>query len=112
MKRYDTHIFICENRRPEDNPKGSCALKNSEEIRKHFKIKLSQITPPLNIRVNSCGCLDACEFGPAMVIYPEGIWYGNFSLNDVDEIIESHILHGKPVERLLIKDKRFHKDAR
>ena len=55
------------------------------------------------IRVNKCGCLDRCELGPVMVIYPEGIWYHYESRKDIDEILDTHVIHGRPVERLLLK---------
>ncbi|HMB58329.1 MAG TPA: hypothetical protein VKN35_00325 [Xanthomonadales bacterium] len=55
-----------------------------------------------NVRVNSAGCLDRCEEGPVCVVYPEGVWYTYVDEFDVDEIIESHLLKGKPVERLKI----------
>ena len=57
-----------------------------------------------DIRVNNAGCLERCELGPAMVIYPEGIWYHYDSEADIDEILESHVLNGKPVDRLQLKD--------
>ena len=55
------------------------------------------------VRANQSGCLDACEFGPSVVVYPEGIWYGRVTPEDVPEILESHLIGGKPVERLRIK---------
>jgi (2Fe-2S) ferredoxin len=59
------------------------------------------------VRANAAGCLDACEFGPSIVVYPEAIWYGGVQLGDLDEIIESHIINGQPVERLRIQDPRY-----
>lgn len=110
MKRFEKHVFICENKREEGHPRGCCSSKSSLELKKIFKEQLK--TKGLNhlIRANSSGCLDACEFGPAIVIYPEQTWYGNVSLADVDEIIESHLIKNVQVERLKIKDKRFNKD--
>ena len=55
------------------------------------------------IRVNQSGCLDKCELGPIMVIYPQGVWYSFKSIQDVDEIINTHLLKGKIVKRLIIK---------
>ena len=55
------------------------------------------------VRAQKAGCLDVCSFGPAMVVYPEGIFYGKVKLKDVKEIFESHILNNKPVERLILK---------
>ena len=110
MKRYEKHIFICENRRPDDHPRGCCARKGSSEIKESFKQKIKALGLNTSVRANTAGCLDACEFGVTVVVYPEQIWYGAVTLSDVDEIISSHILNNKPVERLFIKDKRYNKD--
>jgi (2Fe-2S) ferredoxin len=56
------------------------------------------------VRANKAGCLDQCEIGPTVVVYPEAVWYGHVTPADVDEIIESHIIGGQPVERLIIPD--------
>lgn len=58
------------------------------------------------IRTQKTGCLDVCDFGPALVVYPDGVFYGSVSLNDVDEIISSHIQNNVPVERLRLKFNR------
>ena len=110
MKRFDIHMFVCENVRPEDHPRGCCSRKGSVEFREALKKRVKELGLPIQVRVNGAGCLDACEFGVTMVVYPEQIWYGGVTIQDIDEIIESHILHGKPVERLMIQDKRFHRD--
>ena len=62
------------------------------------------------MRANTSGCLDACEFGASVVVYPEQIWYGGVTVDDVEEIIQSHIINNKPVERLFIKHPSFNKD--
>ena len=105
--RFERHIFICENIRPEDDPKGCCSAKGSAEIRQAMKKEIKQRGLRGVARANQSGCLDACEFGPSIVVYPEGIWYGGVKVEDVPEIIESHIINGKPVERLLIRDPKF-----
>ncbi len=64
------------------------------------------------MRANKSGCLDACEFGPTIVVYPDQVWYQNVSIEDVEQIIDEHILNDKPVERLKIKDAKFNKDER
>jgi (2Fe-2S) ferredoxin len=56
------------------------------------------------VRANKSGCLDQCELGPTVAVYPDGVFYGGVRPEDVDEIIESHIIHGQPVERLRISD--------
>lgn len=107
MARFEKHIFICENRRDNNDPRGCCANKNSIAVRELFKRRLKELGMNSKIRANSSGCLDACKFGPVIVVYPEQIWYGNVTIDDVEEIIQNHILNNKPVERLLIKEKKF-----
>jgi (2Fe-2S) ferredoxin len=111
MKRYNKHIFICENKRPPGHPKGCCSDKDSTLIKERFKARLQELGISVTVRANSAGCLDACEFGPTVLIYPEQVWYGGVKLEDVEEIIQSHILNNLPVNRLTIKDKRFNKDG-
>ena len=110
MKRYEKHIFVCENKRPEGHPRGCCFEKGSELVRDKFKKRLKELGLNSGVRANISGCLDACEFGITVLVYPEQIWYGGVKLDDVEEIIQSHIINNKPVERLIIRDKRFHKD--
>ncbi|HSL88444.1 MAG TPA: (2Fe-2S) ferredoxin domain-containing protein [Ignavibacteriaceae bacterium] len=111
MKRFNKHIFICENKRPDGHPRSCCMDKGSSKIREVFKKRLKELGLNSEIRANASGCLDACDFGVSAVVYPEQIWYGNLRLEDVEEIIQSHLLNNKPVERLMIADKRFNKDA-
>jgi (2Fe-2S) ferredoxin len=111
MKRYEKHLFICENKRGDDDPKGCCANKNSQKIKEQFKKRIAELGLNKDVRVNSSGCLGACEFGPSIVVYPEQIWYGGVTIDDVEEIIESHIIKNKPVERLFIHDPRYNKDV-
>jgi (2Fe-2S) ferredoxin len=112
MKRFEKHIFVCENKRPDGHPKGCCADKNSPEVRALFKKRLKELGLNAQIRSNAAGCLDACEHGTTVLIYPEQVWYGGVTLNDVEEILQSHILKNVPVERLKIKDAKFNKDEK
>ena len=105
--RFKKHIFICTNTRPPEQPKGSCGLKGSEELRDKFKKRIAELGLNKIVRVNSAGCLDACEYGISIVIYPEAIWYGNVSEKDIEKIIDEHLVKGKVVESLLINDERF-----
>jgi len=111
MKRFDKHIFVCENQRPEGHPRGCCKDKGSSEIRELFKARIKELGLNSTVRVNTSGCLDACEFGPSMVIYPEQVWYGGVKKEDIEEIIQEHIIKGQPLERLQIKDKRYNRDG-
>lgn len=108
--RYIRHIFICTNRRRDDDPKGSCAQKGSEEIRELLKKELHARGLKTEVRANRSGCLDVCEHGPNVVIYPEGVWYHGVTKEDISEIIEKHVIGGEVIERLLIKDPRYTPD--
>src|SRR5512147_621246 len=102
MPQFEHHIFVCENLRDPDDPRGCCALKGGEEIRLRFKDEIKKRGLKGKVRANKAGCLDQCAQGAAVVIYPEGVWYGHVTPDDVTEIMESHIVAGKPVERLTI----------
>ncbi|WP_160121753.1 (2Fe-2S) ferredoxin domain-containing protein [Rhodovarius lipocyclicus] len=101
---FQAHIFVCTNRRPDGHKRGSCAAKGSEALRDYMKARAKELGIP-GIRVNSAGCLDRCEFGPTLVIYPEGIWYRPQTREDVDEILATHLQGGGRVERLMLTDK-------
>jgi len=104
MPKFEKHIFVCCNQRPPGQPRPSCDPEGKAELQKLFKRKLAERGLQGKVRANQSGCLDQCEHGPNVVIYPEAIWYGRVTLNDVEEIIESHIVGGKTVERLMIAD--------
>lgn len=110
MKRYEKHIFVCENKRPPEDPRGCCADKGSLEIRSLFKKRIKELGLKTDVRANASGCLDSCEFGVSVVVYPEQIWYGRVTLNDIEEILQSHIINNKPVERLFIKHPKYYRD--
>ena len=105
MPKFQRHIFICANQRETGHPRGSCDPSGEGLLQKAFKQKLAErgIRGDV-VRANKSGCLEQCEHGPTVVVYPEAIWYGNVSTDDVSEIVESHIIADSPVERLLIAD--------
>ncbi len=107
MGRFERHVFICTNERPAGHPRGCCREKGSEAIRSALKSELKRCGLADVVRANASGCLDACEFGVSVVIYPEGIWYGGVTLEDVPKIIERTVLNGEVIERLLIRDPRY-----
>ena len=109
MKRFDKHIFICENKRPEEHPRGCCADKNSSAIKELFKKRVKELGLSSIVRANTSGCLDACEHGATVVVYPEQVWYGKVSLDDVEEIIQEHLINNIPLQRLMIKDEKFNR---
>ena len=96
---YDKHIFICTNERKNSTRK-SCGEAHGLELVAKFKEELKTRNIDLKIRVQKSGCLDICDFGPTLVVYPEGVFYVGVTTSDVNEIIEEHLLHNKPVERL------------
>ena len=101
--RFRHHVFVCENRRPPGHPKGSCAEAGGPEVREALKAELRRRGLDGQVRANGAGCLDACATGPTVVVYPEGVWYGGVTVADVPEIVESHLVNGRPVERLRLR---------
>ena len=104
MSYYQHHVFFCTNDRGADSERPSCNQCGSTALREYAKERVKGLgrAGPGGIRINSAGCLDRCEEGPVCVVYPEGTWYTYVDESDVDEIIDSHLLGGKPVERLKI----------
>jgi (2Fe-2S) ferredoxin len=105
VAKFEKHIFICGNSRPVDNPRGSCDPSGKGELHKAFKQKLAQRQiPGTRVRANKSGCLEQCEHGPTVVVYPDAVWYWRVTLADVDRIIDSHIVGGTPVAELVLPD--------
>lgn len=102
MPAFERHVFVCTNVRPADHPRGCCAAKDSESIRERLKSLAARHGLKGRVRVNAAGCLDQCEHGVTVVVYPEAVWYGLVTPADVDELFESHILNGVPVIRLML----------
>lgn len=98
MAFFEHHIFCCTNRREESNSRGSCAAKGSEELRDYMKQRAKALGLP-STRVNAAGCLDRCELGPVVVIYPEGKWYRVENKADVDELLDA-VKNGSSPARL------------
>ncbi len=102
MSHYQYHVFFCTNRRDDGRP--CCEHGNATAIRAYAKKRIREmgLAGEGRVRINTAGCLDRCELGPVIVVYPEETWYTYVDREDVDEIIESHLRDGKVVERLLI----------
>jgi (2Fe-2S) ferredoxin len=99
---YQRHLFFCTNDRGADAERPSCNQCGSGALREFAKtgVKKLGLSGKGKVRVNTSGCLDRCEEGPVCVVYPEGVWYTYIDEEDIDEIIESHVINGIPVERL------------
>ena len=98
---YRRHVFCCVNERPDDHPRGCCRFKGSVRLRNYLKARAKELGLD-DVRINQSGCLDRCELGPTMVIYPEGVWYSYASPEDVDEILQVHLIEDGRVERLML----------
>ncbi|MGA0557323.1 (2Fe-2S) ferredoxin domain-containing protein [Larkinella sp. VNQ87] len=98
--KFKKHVFICTNQKPA--PKKSCGEAHGLALVDAFKDALKQRGLQIEIRAQKAGCLDTCALGPSVVVYPEGINYGNVQLSDVEEIVESHLVNDQPVERLVL----------
>ncbi len=101
MSFYKSHVFCCTNRRDPGHSRGCCAEKGAEQLRDYMKARVKELKLP-KTRINTSGCLDRCELGPCMVIYPEGVWYSCKTKEDIDEVISEHLQNGRIVKRLVI----------
>jgi (2Fe-2S) ferredoxin len=99
---YQHHVFFCLNQR--DNGEACCMDKGAEAAFDYMKARAKKLglTGEGKSRINRSGCLDRCGLGPLMVIYPQAVWYTFVDNEDIDEIIESHLVNGKVVERLVV----------
>ena len=99
--RYRKHVFVCVNARDPEDARGCCAAKGSLALRDHMKQRVKELGLS-DIRINKAGCLDACETGPTVVVYPEGVWYRCETKQDADEIILVHLRDNGRVLRLML----------
>lgn len=104
MPKFTSHIFVCCNRRSAGHPRGCCDPEGSESLRNAFKAEVKQRGLGPTVRANKAGCLDQCELGPTVAIYPQQVWYGNVSIEDVPRIIEQTVIGGEIIEDLLIDE--------
>ena len=102
MSFYKHHVFFCVNQRVDGS--ASCGDKNAMALRDYAKkkVKSLKLAGPGKCRINTAGCMDRCQEGPVVAIYPEGVWYTYVDQEDIDEIIAEHLVHGRVVQRLKI----------
>jgi len=104
MPKFTSHIFVCCNTRKPGHSRGCCNPDGNGTLRDCFKRELKRQNLVPQVRANQSGCLDQCELGPTVVIYPQGIWYGHVTPDDVPRIVEETIQRGRVLEDLLIPD--------
>jgi (2Fe-2S) ferredoxin len=90
---YEFHVFACTNRRPDGHSRGSCAARGSDKLRDYMKARAKELGLA-KVRINGAACLDRCELGPCIVVYPEGVWYRVTSTEDVDRVLQAHLVEG------------------
>jgi (2Fe-2S) ferredoxin len=104
MPAFTHHIFVCGNVREPGNKRGCCDPDGRRELQQAFKQELKKAGLVPLIRANHTGCLEQCEHGPTVVIYPQAVWYGHVSTADVPRIVEKTIIGGEILDDLLIPD--------
>jgi (2Fe-2S) ferredoxin len=106
MSYYQHHVFFCCNQR-KPGERTCCNDKGASELRDYAKqkVKALGLNGPGHVRINQAGCLDRCELGPCVVVYPQGVWYRYLDEDDIDEIVERHLRDGEVVERLRLPER-------
>jgi (2Fe-2S) ferredoxin len=104
MPLFEHHLFICTNERDPSAARPSCLPKASKQLKPAFKDAIKDAGLKHRVRANDSGCLDQCEHGPVVVVYPEAVWYGKVHVDDVQEIVEEHLVKGRVVERLRLPE--------
>jgi (2Fe-2S) ferredoxin len=101
---FERHVFVCLNFRPADAPRPSCTADGKSELHTQLQQHAKAAGLGGRVRINKSGCLDQCEHGPTVVVYPEAVWYGHVQPEDAAEIVREHLVGGRPVERLRLAD--------
>nr|VFJ62360.1 MAG: (2Fe-2S) ferredoxin [Candidatus Kentron sp. FM]VFJ77150.1 MAG: (2Fe-2S) ferredoxin [Candidatus Kentron sp. FM]VFK22604.1 MAG: (2Fe-2S) ferredoxin [Candidatus Kentron sp. FM] len=102
MPRPSKHVFICTRSRPADDPTGSCNHSGADEVVEEFMAQFQARNLWQDFVFTKTGCLGYCQFGPTVLVYPDGVLYGKVTKADVTAIIDEHLMAGKPVERLQV----------
>ena len=104
MPKPTRHVLVCTNTRPPGNPKGSCGEKGSEALFDVLKARVRDEGLDRRIIVNRTSCLKHCSRGMTIAVYPENVWYGGVTPEDVPEIVDAHLKGGREIERLAMPD--------
>jgi (2Fe-2S) ferredoxin len=100
LPNFEHHIFVCINERDKSASRPSCGANHGKKLRSALKDAVKSAGLKHQVRINETSCLDQCEHGAVAVVYPDEVWYGFVHLKDVEEIVQEHLLNGRPVERL------------
>ncbi len=104
MTAFSHHVFVCGNQRTPGHRRGCCDPAGQDQLRGELKALVQQQGLGTQVRINKAGCLEQCEHGPTLVIYPQGIWYGGVTRDDLPRIVAETIQGGRILEDLLIRD--------
>lgn len=104
MPVFERHVFVCHNVRPAGAPRPSCTADGKSDLHTELQQLAKAAGLSGKVRINKSGCLDQCEHGPMVVVYPEAVWYGNVRKEDAAEIVREHLVAGRSVERLRVAD--------
>lgn len=111
MPRFTCHLFVCGNRREAGHPRGCCDPEGNGALREAFQREIKRRGLAPLVRANQAGCLEQCELGPTVVVYPQGIWYGGVRLEDVPRIVDETVVGGGVLADLLIADEHLNARA-
>ena len=104
MPKPAKHVFVCNQARPPNHPRGSCQAKGGNEILQEFWQQLQTRNLWDKFSVTYSGCLGPCDSGPNVLVYPESVMYGGVTKADVTDIINEHLIDGNVVERLKVPE--------
>jgi (2Fe-2S) ferredoxin len=107
MAKRERYVFVCMNERPPGHPRGSCLERGAIQLVEQFAALIMEKDLIDKVRLIRTSCLDTCESGVTLAVYPDDVWYGRVSVEDVGEIVESHFAGGEPVERLTLGPDEF-----
>ena len=102
MVKIKHHIFICTSCRVNGQQKGFCYSKGSVDIVQRFMEVIEDYDLSDEVMITNTGCFGICDKGPVAVVYPEGVWYGSLTIDNVERIVEQHMVQGIPVADLMI----------
>jgi (2Fe-2S) ferredoxin len=100
MEKPTHHIFVCASFRTTGTAQGACHKKSSNSLLQYLETELAD-RDMNEVLVSSTGCLNRCEHGPVMIVYPEGHWYGSVNEEKIDEVLDA-LSEGRVAEGLLV----------